>query len=70
MLKMILQIDLMRGAYSVALKYIELLEKSFHYSEWATAQRKFLFDDQAVEQDVVLGTGQIIRQTHNYHQLI
>lgn len=57
MLKMILQIDLMRGAYSVALKYIELLEKSFHYSEWATAQRKFLFDDQAVEQDVVLGTG-------------
>lgn len=57
MLKMVLQIDLMRGAYAVALKYIELLEKTWHYSEWATSQRKFLFDDRAVEQDAVLGTG-------------
>lgn len=57
MLKMVLQIDLMRGAYAVALKYIELLEKTWHYSEWATAQRKFLFDDRAIEQDAVLGTG-------------
>lgn len=57
MLKMILQIDLMRGAYAVALKYIELLEKTLCYSEWATAQRRFLFNDRAVEQDAVLGTG-------------
>jgi len=57
MLKMVLQVDLMRGAYAVALKYIELLEKTWHYSEWATAQRKFLFDDRAVEQDITLGTG-------------
>lgn len=57
MLKMVLQVDLMRGAYAVARKYIELLEKTWHYSEWATAQRKFLFDDRAVEQDAVLGTG-------------
>lgn len=57
MLKMILQIDLMRGAYPVARKYIGLLEKSLHYAGWATAQRKFLFDDQAVEADPLLGTG-------------
>ena len=57
MLKMILQIDLMRGSYAVALKYIELLEKTLHYSEWATSQRKFLFNDGQVEQDPVLGTG-------------
>ena len=57
MLKMILQIDLMRGSYAVALKYIELLEKTLHYSAWATAQRKFLFNDELVEQDPVLGTG-------------
>ena len=57
MLKMILQIDLMRGAYPVAQKYIGLLEKSFRYSRWASAQRKFLSDDQAVEADLLLGTG-------------
>ncbi len=57
MLKMILQIDLMRGAYPVALKYIELLEKSMHYSAWAASQRKYLFDDQAVNADPFLGTG-------------
>lgn len=57
MLKMILQIDLMRGAYPVALKYIELLEKSLFYSKWATEQRKFLFNDELVEQDAFLGMG-------------
>lgn len=57
MLKMILQIDLMRGAYLVALKYIELLEKSLFYSKWATEQRKFLFNDELVEQDAFLGMG-------------
>ena len=57
MLKMILQIDLMRGAYPVAQKYIGLLEKSFRCSRWASAQRKFLSDDQAVEADLLLGTG-------------
>lgn len=57
MLKMVLQIDLMRGAYDVALKYIELLEKSWHYADWATGQRKFLHDDRAVEQDPILGNG-------------
>lgn len=28
-----------------------------HYAGWATAQRRFLFDDEAVEQDPSLGTG-------------
>lgn len=57
MLKMVLQVDLMRGAYPVARKYIELLEKSLHYAEWATARREFLSDDQAVNADPLLGTG-------------
>lgn len=57
MLKMILQIELMRGSYPVALKYIELLEKTWHYSEWATSQRKFLYNDRAIEQDRLLGRG-------------
>ena len=57
MLKMILQIDLMRGAYPVALKYIELLEKSMYYSAWAACRRKYLFDDQAVSADPLLAAG-------------
>lgn len=57
MLKMILQIELMRGAYPVALKYIELMEKTWHYSEWATHQRKFLYNDQAINKDALLGMG-------------
>lgn len=57
MLKMILQIELMRGSYVVALKYIELLEKTWHYSGWATVHRRFLFNDERVDSDAVLGTG-------------
>ena len=57
MLKMVLQVDLMRGAYDVALKYIELLEKSLHYAKWASEQRRFLFNDSLVVQDPVLGMG-------------
>lgn len=57
MLQMLVRIELMRGNYLVALKYITLLEKTVHYAGWATAQRRFLFDDEAVEQDPSLGTG-------------
>lgn len=57
MIKMITQIELMRGSYDVALKYIELLEQSFHYSVWATEQRKYLYNDALVEQDSVLSQG-------------
>ena len=57
MLQMLVQIELMRGNYPVALKYIVLLEKTIHYADWATAQRRFLFDDEAVSQDPLLGVG-------------
>ena len=59
MLQMLVRIELMRGNYLVALKYITLLEKTVHYAGWATAQRRFLFDDEAVEQDPSLGTGDV-----------
>ena len=41
MLQMLVRIELMRGNYLVALKYITLLEKTVHYAGWATAQRRF-----------------------------
>jgi len=53
--KMLVQTNLVNGAYPVAEKYIALLEKTRNYRDWATAQRKFLYDDEAVLQDPVLG---------------
>lgn len=57
MLRMVLQIDLMRGSYATAGKYIRLMEKSLGHSEGATSQRRFLGDDEAVMNDELLGNG-------------
>lgn len=57
MLKMVLEIDLMRGSYATAEKYIRLMEKSLLHSKWASSQRVFLGDDEAVMNDEVLGNG-------------
>ena len=57
MLKMNARIELMRGSYEVADKYLSLLEKAPHYRGWAREQRRFLFDDAAVEADPLLGNG-------------
>lgn len=57
MLGMILQIDLMRGSYATAEKYIRLMEKSPLHSKWAASRRAFLWNDIAVENDKVLGNG-------------
>lgn len=59
MLRMVLQIDLMRGSYSTAEKYISLMEKSLAYSKWAASQRRFLGDDEAVMSDEVLSDGRV-----------
>lgn len=57
MLKMNARIELMRGSYEVADKYLSLLEKAPHYRGWARAHRRFLYDDAAVEADPLLGNG-------------
>ena len=57
MLKMNAQIELMRGTYAVADKYLSLLEKAPHYRKWAREQKRFLYNDKAVEEDPVLGNG-------------
>ncbi len=43
------------GAYAVAEKYIQKLERTLAYREWAKGRRKFLYDDSAVVHDPVLG---------------
>jgi hypothetical protein len=55
MYKRLVETNLIMGAYAVAEKYIALLEKTWYYKPWATEQRRFLWDDQAVASDSVLG---------------
>jgi hypothetical protein len=57
MVKLNAQVELMRGSYGVADKYISLLEKTLHYRKWAKEYRRFLYDDEAVEADPLLGNG-------------
>lgn len=55
MLQMLIKTNLIKGAYEVADKYITLLEKSWHYREWAEHMRTFLYNDKAVVADADLG---------------
>ena len=50
-------VELMRGSYEVADKYLSLLERAPHYRKWAKEQRRFLDNDEAVEADPLLGNG-------------
>lgn len=54
-LQVMIQTNLVLGAYGVAEKYIALLEKTLYYKEWATSMRRFLSNDKAVSEDSVLG---------------
>lgn len=55
MVKMNAVIDILRGSYDVADKYLTILEKAPHYRKWAKQQRHFLWNDAELESDPVLG---------------
>lgn len=55
MIKRLVQTNLIYGVYPVAEKYIALLEKTYYYKDWAHAQRQFLYNDEAVLRDPLLG---------------
>lgn len=55
MLKRLIETNLITGAYTVAEKYISILENTLFYRNWATSQRVFLHNDKAVEADSLLG---------------
>ncbi|MDR1161549.1 MAG: DUF6057 family protein [Tannerellaceae bacterium] len=55
MLQRLVQTNLIYGEYPVAEKYLDLLDKTFYYSDWAKEHRKFLYNDAEVEKDIVLG---------------
>ena len=56
MLKRLVQTNLIYGTYPVAEKYISILEKTYAYRDWAQSQRKYLYNDELVESDPILGT--------------
>ena len=55
MLKRLVQTNLIYGTYPVAEKYISILEKTYAYRDWAQSQSKYLYNDEVVESDPVLG---------------
>lgn len=55
MIKRLVQTNLIYGAYPVAEKYIALLEKTFYYKSWAHQQRDFLYNEEAIMNDPLLG---------------
>lgn len=56
MLKRLVQTNLIYGTHPVAEKYISILEKTYAYRDWAQSQRKYLYNDEVVESDPILGT--------------
>lgn len=69
-LKRLIQTNLIFGEYPVAEKYISILEKTYGYKEWAKEQRKFLYNDTAIEADPLLGTKrQLLPTTSTLTQL-
>lgn len=55
MLQRLIQTNLIYGAYPVAEKYLDRLSHTFCYRAWAKEHRKFLYNDDAVAADSLLG---------------
>lgn len=54
-IKILAQTNLIQGNYAVAEKYLNYLDHTLFYSDWAQQYKKFLYDDKAVEADPELG---------------
>ena len=64
--KRLVQTNLINGDYRVAEKYIKLLEQTHYYKEWATEQRRFLYNDKVVIEDQLLGKKRRGQPSENY----
>lgn len=53
--QMLIKTYLINGNYRIAEKHIRMMEKTHFYADWATSQRRFLYNDEAVEADAELG---------------
>ena len=55
-LQMLVRTSLVFGRYQHAEKYIKMLELTTFYKDWAREQRRFLYNDKAVEADPEYGS--------------
>lgn len=55
MQQLIIKDYIITGRYNIAEKYINELEKSWYYADWAKSMRQYLYNDKAVEADPELG---------------
>ena len=51
MTERLVKTNLIYGEYAVAEKYIDLLEKTHYYSDWAKEQRKYLYNDKEIDEN-------------------
>lgn len=56
MVKMCAKIDMMRGAYGVADKYLSMLDKTWHYRSWSAQMRSYM-SDEAIQGNSELALG-------------
>jgi len=68
MLKRLVQTNLIYGDYTIAKRYLDRLEKSLFYREWAKEHRRFLHDNEAVIADPLLGgkRADLLPEDENY----
>ncbi len=55
LLQRLVQTNLIFGAWPVAEKYLDVLSRTLAYRDWAERHRRFLYNDEAVEADPLLG---------------
>lgn len=75
--KLMAESEIVMGNYKVAQRYIEILENTIFYKEWATAQREFLSDN-AVNKDpyysskrkCLYKSNEILRNTNELEMLL
>jgi len=68
-LKMLIKTELINGNYSMAAKYVALLDKSLFYGKDARAFRKYLFDDSVVVSDPELGEKRSIKIENDFFSI-
>ena len=56
LLKLLVETNLIFGSYTVAEKYISILEQTLFYRKWAQEQRNFLNNDHLIEADSTYGS--------------
>ena len=54
-LQMLVRTNIIFGAYPLAEKYIRLLEKTLFYKDWATDQRRYLYNEDLINSDPEYG---------------